>query len=248
MTTTDCCPASCWESSNWHPLYSAVNAFIVQERKGWDGCRTGAGKLILAVVCCPGGVGRGLRYKVIAPNLDTSNTCCPFFPFIFSSAVAGRNDCQQVLENETIAEAFAGIFTSVTGDTELLLIKNPRGGRTTHSISFMITWAFLSDAEETVYCVTNPFSVISKCQCSHFALCSEPKWLHEQWNHGRSWLKPPYTLYLPLPRSITCKDLVFRAHYFLLSSHTLSKAMVGLLRLESQGLWSGKQGIQWSLG
>lgn len=54
-------------------------------------------------------------------------------------------------------------------------------------------------------------------------------------------VSPP--LSLPFPRSITCKDLVFRAHYFLLSSHTLSKAELSLLRLESQG-FSGKQGIQ----
>lgn len=51
-------PASGWESSNWHPLYSAVNAFIVQQRKGWGGCWTGAGKLILDVVhCLEGGWG-----------------------------------------------------------------------------------------------------------------------------------------------------------------------------------------------
>lgn len=58
---------------------------------------------------------------------------------------------------------------------------------------------------------------------------------------------PPYTVSLPFPRSITCKDLVFRAHYFLLSSHTLSKAMVSLVRLESWGL-SGKQGYSDHLG
>lgn len=90
----------------------------------------------MAVVCCLGGVGRVLRYKVIAPNL---HLLAFFSPLFSSSAVAGRNDCQGVLENETKAEAFAGIFTSVTGDTELLLIKNPCVGRTTHSISFMIT-------------------------------------------------------------------------------------------------------------
>lgn len=53
---------------------------------------------------------------------------------------------------------------------------------------------------------------------------------------------PPHTLSLPFPRSITCKDLLLEAHYFLLSSHTLSKAMLSLLRLESLGL-SRKQGI-----
>lgn len=76
----------------------------------------------------------GLRFKVIAPNLDRSNTCCPGFLFP-SSAVAGKNDCQRVLENE--AKAKAETFTSVTGDTELLLIKNPHGGHTMRSPCFM---------------------------------------------------------------------------------------------------------------
>lgn len=38
-----------------------------------------------------GGVlGDGLRFKVIAPNVDTSSICCPGFLFS-SSAVAGNN-------------------------------------------------------------------------------------------------------------------------------------------------------------
>lgn len=58
-------------------------------------CWIGAGKLILAAVCClgvgGGGVlGDGLRFKVIAPNVDTSSICCPGFLFS-SSAVAGNN-------------------------------------------------------------------------------------------------------------------------------------------------------------
>lgn len=41
-------------------------------------------------------------------------------------------------------------------------------------------------------------------------------------------IRPPPTL---SPGPITCKDSVFRAHYFLLSSHTLSKARLSLLTL-----------------
>lgn len=41
-----------------------------------------AGKLILAAVCCLGGwggvLGAGLRFKVTAPNVDTSGICCLF--------------------------------------------------------------------------------------------------------------------------------------------------------------------------
>lgn len=68
----------------------------------------------------------------------------------------------------------------------------------------------------------------------------KPKRPYEQRNHGWSWWMPTYTLYPPFSRSITCKDLVFRAHYFLLLSHTLSKAMLTLLRLESWGLKGGE--------
>lgn len=44
---------------------------------------------------------------------------------------------------------------------------------------------------------------------------------------------------LSLHWSITCKDLAFRAHYFLLSSHTLSKTVQCLLRPESRGCGLG---------
>jgi len=45
-----------------------------------------------------------------------------------------------------------------------------------------------------------------------------------------------------LLRSITCKDLTFSAHYFLLSSHTLSKALSSLLRSRS-GVWGRGGGL-----
>jgi len=72
----------------------------------------------------------------------------------------------------------------------------------------------------------------------------KPKWpLEEKKIMAKVGGCPPYMLSpLPFPWSITCKDLLFRAHYFLLLSHTLSKAVLSLLRLESRGL-SGKKGI-----
>lgn len=82
-----------------------------------------------------GAAGGGLRFKVIAPNPDTSNTCCPGFLFP-SSAAAVKNDCQGALEKG--AEAKAETLSSVTGDAELLLIKKPRGGHTMQSPSFML--------------------------------------------------------------------------------------------------------------
>lgn len=159
---------------------------------------------------------------------------------------------QLLLENETKAKAEA---VRVTGDTVPLLIKHLGGGHTMHSTSFILAYTFLSDVEETnVYCITKPFTVpLSSYLPLHlccFLVFSEPKWPHEQRNHGRSWWMPPLhclPVSLPFPRSITCKDLVFRAHYFLLSSHTLSKAMVSLARLESWGL-SGEQGYSDHLG
>lgn len=39
-----------------------------------------------------------------------------------------------------------------------------------------------------------------------------------------------------LHRSIPCKDLAFRAHYFLLSSHTLSKAVFGFIKAQVRSL------------
>lgn len=55
---------------------------------------------------------------------------------------------------------------------------------------------------------------------------------------------------LPVSQSIPCKDLVLRAHYFLLSSQTLSKVtLTKLLKLINLkfikvGDMSGNQGIQ----
>lgn len=99
--------------------------------------------------CCllPGGggggvLGGGLRFKVIVPNLDTEATLVAllFILFFFCFCSSRQNDCQGVLENETKAKAVAvsGNFTSATGDNELLLIKNQRGGHTMHSTSFML--------------------------------------------------------------------------------------------------------------
>lgn len=127
-----------------------------------------------------------------------------------------------------------GILTIVTGDTELLLIKNLHGGHsafTMFPVSVTILVRRLGDYcplhDTNFHCASVNSSLFS------FFVSNEPKWPHEFINHGRS--NPPRTLSLPFPRSITCTGLVFRAHYFLLSSHTLSKAMLSLLKLESHG-------------
>lgn len=91
--------ASCWERSNWHGLYSAVNEFIVQEEKGCDGCRTRAGKLIWTVARRLEGAATaaGRRFKMIAPNLDTQvPLVTPRFIFLLLQAQTAAKKRQRV--------------------------------------------------------------------------------------------------------------------------------------------------------
>lgn len=136
---------------------------------------------------------------MIAPNVETSSICCPGFLFS-SSAVAGNNYCLRMKPKQKLRPSVG--FTSVTGDIAPLLIKHLGGGHIMHSTSFMLAYTFLSDVEETnVYCITKPFTVpLSSYLPLHlccFLVFSEPKWPHEQRNHGRSWWMPPTPHCLP---------------------------------------------------
>lgn len=87
----------------------------------------GAGKLILAAFCSLEGVASGgLRFKVIAPNVDTEATLVALLFYFISVQKQREMPAKGVLEKKSkgTAKADSGIFTSVTGDTKLLLIKN----------------------------------------------------------------------------------------------------------------------------
>ena len=133
-------------------------------------------------------------------------------------------------------------FTVVTGDAELLLIKNLCGGHKKPPHSFMFKCCRLN--YKTFHCssIKSSFST-SSTFFPPFSLNTMNRNGHmSRQNKTQASRRPAtHTLTLPLPTPITRKDLVFRAHYFLLLSHTLSKAMLSLLRLESR-CQSGKAG------